>query len=444
MYLFYSGILTGGIQRKRFAEVFPEKFVDDGTMSRFLATWEDTNYYPADSTEWDGEIKEHWEALAWRAKEFGDSRTRGDLVESLDLCLIPEARAMFVDWQNDLKAAALDLPEEFAGFLPKAFDYALRLAGVIYCIRRHAIGAELGWQLQVEDIQRGIAVAMFHLGQEVGILELLLGRNKEAPPAELDERQQHLLGVLRSLETKPGNNLFSVRLITARFLESCPLELKGTTEKAVGRMLRAMGFSPSKISREVDGGRNRSCLELNDKNQKLLKTYLQRLQSLHPAEFNTDITGNHDKPTLTKLTPDSPQGDEIQPLQPLEKQRLHSQPPVNTNDVSFASFVSVDSEQKPKADLFQDANHRHLIETLLELEGCADNGLMSIGFISDRYDLTCQPGTYVTKEVMEDMLRTMGFPVSDKVHNANGQHAERCLLWNEKTISILKQCWPSG
>lgn len=333
--------ITGGIQPKRWAETFGGKFIDDGTVARFLLTCVSPAFYPSDDTTWDGESSKLWEDLAKRARAFGDSRTCENRVKKHTLILNEEARGVFRDWVNDLKLLEPLLPEEVWGFVPKAFEYALRLTGILYCIRRFVIGAELGKDIRVEDVQRGIALMMFYLGQAVKAMALLVGRTKGAPVPEMSEQQQWLIKTLRGLEVGVENGRLTFSLILEKYNETCPPELKIKTSKAMGCMLRSVGFSTARDY--TNNHRGASCIPWDKKTKRLIETHSQSAQSALFVQ-NQEVKGaRFENPTCAKCAGVSPGDEEKRTLRTLKKQSALVQHHENTGKAHLAHFESLTS-----------------------------------------------------------------------------------------------------
>jgi hypothetical protein len=136
--------LFGGVQPAVFAKAFGGNgglYLVDGTVFRFLFTFERPEYYELTVEPWDDVNRNIWEELIQRALNFGDKLAKeqgGIVLQPRNMVLDAEAQECFLSWRNQLAANICELPPSLRGFLPKAYSYALRLTGVIHCIWRFA------------------------------------------------------------------------------------------------------------------------------------------------------------------------------------------------------------------------------------------------------------------------------------------------------------------
>ncbi len=293
--------VCGGIQPEVFKAAFTAKkglYLCDGTAFRCLLTFEPPAHYEQTEEVWSAAQRTAWERTLAAAMAWADQRAA--LGEPLDLHLAPQARAAFLDWRNSLDAQRDELPAQLRGFLPKAFSYALRLAGVLHCITAFHAGSEPAPVLDTPGILSGIDVAEFYLGQAVDAVRLLADE-RGARPTEVSDRMQLLAKVLTSLRPDLDNGRLAVGFIQERFNTLAPAEARIKSPHAMGAMLRSAGLSVSAGKLNANGRRSTRCLLWDQKSEDFVQTSLQTLQtlknqSLHPgALVSKDFADNADK-----------------------------------------------------------------------------------------------------------------------------------------------------
>jgi hypothetical protein len=171
--------IIGGIQPQILSHIFNNKdseglFLNDGTVFRFLFTYEESKHYPLTTEYWTGENQRAWETVLSNALAFGDHG--GEVV----LKLSPEAQKRFIEWRNHLDAHRPDMPPEVRGFFPKIYGYCLRLSGLLYLMDQFAnshfaLNKNLNSILMNEYIEKGIFLSMYFLSQVSDIINLIKG-----------------------------------------------------------------------------------------------------------------------------------------------------------------------------------------------------------------------------------------------------------------------------
>ena len=185
--------IVGGIQPKILVLIFGSDdgvFLVDGTVFRFLFTYEPAQHHELTNEEWTEENQAVWANTLNNALAFADFTDEG---EGENLILTESAQEFFYKWRNDLDRQKMDLPPEIRGFLPKAYGYALRLAGSLYLLDRFSQGLSTVSVLTPKDIEKGIHLVMFHLGQVVTIMDMIKG---EMP----DSTRERILSALEEGE----------------------------------------------------------------------------------------------------------------------------------------------------------------------------------------------------------------------------------------------------
>lgn len=327
--VFLSGArvsVFGGIQPGVFQRVFSKDeegiYLVDGTIFRFLLTCEGHSYHELTAEAWQDGNRAVWNHILDSALHWADEQVKRDpptLRQSLNV----EAQQFFLDWRNEREGSIHDLPEQFRGFLPKAYSYALRLAGVIHAIHRFHKGAEPDTILTLTDIQRGIHAVEFYLGQTVGALQVL--EDSTHQPDAQDERVLHLARVLDSLRGETDSGRLAVGYVWEQFNHSVPDQQKFKNAKAMGSCLRSVGLTISNALHDANNRPRCKCLLWDEKVNSFLKTRLERLGSLETfvqKEFaDRDIENATSR--MSRLNPDGNGRGETS--ETLKNQRLGSE-----------------------------------------------------------------------------------------------------------------------
>jgi len=282
--VFLSGArvsVFGGIQPGVFQRVFSKGeegiFLVDGTIFRFLLTCEGHSFHELTAEAWQDANRAVWNHILDSALHWADEQVKRDpptLRQSLNV----EAQQFFLDWRNEREGSIHDLPEQFRGFLPKAYSYALRLAGVIHAIHRFHKGAEPDTILTLTDIQRGIRAVEFYLGQTVGALQVL--EDSSHQPDALDERAIHVARVLDSLRGEVDSGRLAVGFVHERFNAGAEQYQRFRTPHAFGAFIRSRGLNIADSLHDANGRSRARCLLWDEKTNLFLETSLGSLGSL--------------------------------------------------------------------------------------------------------------------------------------------------------------------
>ncbi len=165
--------IAGGIQPEIFKRVFggyEGQYLADGTIYRALFTYNPPEHHPLTAIGWTEADREPWEKTLQAAFEWADRQE-----EPLFIWLERGAQELFFEWRNNLDQIKNKLPREIRGFLPKAYGYALRLAGALECLDRFSQGQKPRALLDALGMEKGIKAAMYYLGQSVDAVRLILG-----------------------------------------------------------------------------------------------------------------------------------------------------------------------------------------------------------------------------------------------------------------------------
>ena len=333
----------GGIQPGVFQRVFSKDeegiYLVDGTIFRFLLTCEGHSFHELTAEAWQDDNREGWNSILERALHWADEQTNRD-PPTLRQILNVGAQQAFLDWRNEREGLIHDLPEQFRGFLPKAYSYALRLAGVIHCLHRFHEGDEPDSILTLIDIQRGIRAVEFYLGQTVGALQVL--EDSTHQPDAQDERALHLARVLDSLRGEVDSGRLAVGYVHERFNIGIPDQQRFKSAKATGAFMRSVGLTMSPGKHDANGKRAAFCLLWDKETISFLETRLQSLQSLQTIDGQGSANADIENAKSAMSANHAPRDGSMQTLQTLKKQSL--QPGTITGEQSadddIADFVS--------------------------------------------------------------------------------------------------------
>lgn len=267
--------VCGGIQPGIFGKVFGGEngqYIVDGTVYRCLFTYEPASHHELTGESWSQTNRQIWDSILSRAFDWADRQD-----EPLLLALSPEAQALYFQWRNNLDLLRPDLPAPFGGFLPKAFGYAARLAGVIHAIGALHSGEDIPAELSREAMGLGMKAAYFSLGQAVDALSLLLHDGEAARPTEVSSRTILLASVLHKLAAETDNGRLAVGHIQNAYNREATPEEHVPTPRATGSMLRACGLNITTGKHDANGRRACRCLIWDEQVTAFLETMRRSL-----------------------------------------------------------------------------------------------------------------------------------------------------------------------
>lgn len=237
--------ICGGIQPEVFQAVFGDKgglFLTDGTIFRFLLTYEHAGNYELTRATWSEQHRETWERLVNRALRWADTRFQSGN-DPLVLKLSDEAWDCFSDFRNSTFSVKDHFPPAFLGFIPKAASYVLRIAGLLHCIDEFSVSDDIHPVINAETIQKTIATVTFYLGHTLEALRLL---NGEKTSIRQDDTRKYIIAALESLTEKAeGKGHLSVKDIADTYNA---LTGRNETPHKIGKLLRRTGFIPKQDS----------------------------------------------------------------------------------------------------------------------------------------------------------------------------------------------------
>jgi hypothetical protein len=320
--------LFGGIQPGVFQRAFTSDdgvFIEDGTLFRFLLTYEQSAHRPLTLQSWTELNKTGWEKLLERALDWTDRQVdqeTGCIENPFCMRLDSNAQNRFLEWRNLIDRQKRNLHPGLRGFLPKACGYALRLAGLIHALWRFHDGGIPNQFLTLEDINRGITAVEFYLGQTVDAMQLI--ENSAHCPPDTSERVKHLAETLEGLRNEVDSGRLAVGYIQERFNQGMPKEKQIGTAKGMGALLRSIQLTIPDRLHDFHGQRRISCLEWDSKTESFIKRSLQSLQSLQRQEQQCFADGDIGKSKSPK-SPQMPElDDDLETLERSENPSLRS------------------------------------------------------------------------------------------------------------------------
>jgi hypothetical protein len=266
--------IFGGVQPSVWRRCFSGEenaiYLMDGTMFRFLATYEGNAFYSLTAESWSDENRKAWEKTLDLAMDWADAYFEEYGYNELQLLFAEDAQARFIDWRNEVALLAANLPQEIRGFIPKITGYAVRFAGLLNCLWQFEAFVEPGKFVKLADIDRGIAAANFYMGQIVHAAQALFHEDHQLPP-ELTPQVLHLIRTLRDLRGQLDSGRLAVGFIHQEFNNTCQPEEKIATPKAMGAFLRGCGLTISPGKHNANGRSSVKCLQWDEHSEKLIK-----------------------------------------------------------------------------------------------------------------------------------------------------------------------------
>jgi len=321
--------IFGGIQPRVWSMIFGgEKglFLDDGTVYRFLPTYEGDQFYPLTSESWSEQNRKVWERGLSLAMDWADQLILGDGWKPKCLCLNEEAQGYFLNWRNTLYAAKLNLPDQLKGFLPKITAYALRFSGILYCIDQFSKGTFPGNLLALSDIEKGTRTALFYLGHIVDATQALCSKDRVIP-FEITDQAKHLATTLEGLRGEVDSGRLAVGFIQEKYNSDCRPENQISSPHAMGGILRDNGLTVSIKSHDVTHAtkkiRSVKCLSWDKKTDSFIKSCLSCLHCLQ-TQAGQGLTDADIEKAKSELSASAPIGAEpMQTMQTLKNGSLY-------------------------------------------------------------------------------------------------------------------------
>lgn len=350
--------IVGGIQPAVWQVSFGSEkglFLTDGTVYRFLATYEGGHdqFYKFTNESWSDQNRKNWEQPLTVAMEWADAIIADEDWKPKVICLSDDAQELFFDWCNRLHESKSELPDQFKGYLPKLIGYSLRLAGVLYCMNHFATGSFPGLILEREAMQKGIDAVTFYAGHIVDAAQALCS-NKQITPFEITEQAEHLTKTLESLRSEVDSGRLAVGYIWERFNQDCDRNQSIKTPHAMGTLLRQCGLTILAGTHDANGKRSAKCLTWDKKTESFLEQSLHSLHSLHSLcglETQDVMTTDIKKTKSAKSVKSYEAGSELQTMQTLKKQSLYAETPMVDTQTDYADYADFVSKENKKTEL---------------------------------------------------------------------------------------------
>lgn len=283
----------GGIQPAVFKEVFGggrRIYCTDGTIFRFLLTYEKDSFFTLTNESWTVDNRRIWESTLKNAIAWSEEIISVAGWEPHVLKLTDDAQRLLFEYRNQIFKNKDQLPALLKGFIPKAVSYILRIAGVLHCMSHFAEGGSPGQYLFEEDIKRAISVVEFYLAHAVITLRLI---NDDFSPDTVNGTTASLRRTIASLRDDLDSERLAVGYIFNKFNEQCNPALKIKSERAMGTLLREHGLTILPGKHDANGRRGVCCLIWDEKTEQFVQTLQTSTdQCLHGE--NLASTGSSD------------------------------------------------------------------------------------------------------------------------------------------------------
>ena len=274
--------IFGGLQPAVFKMAFCGDngiYLNDGTVFRFLFTYERDSFVPLTNESWDDRNRKAWESTLTNALSWADATIAVDGWEPHVLRLTDDAREYFQSYRNSLFEMKKHLPTPIQGFIPKAISYVLRIAGNLHCMRRFSCGMIPGQFLNIEEIKYSISVVEFYLAHTVSAMRLI---EENISTGDINHMTTTLLKTLESLRNDLDSGRLAVGFIYKKFNALCNPTSQISSEKSMGALLREHNLTISEGKHDANGKRGVRCLIWDEKAEHFLRTLrTSHKQSLH-------------------------------------------------------------------------------------------------------------------------------------------------------------------
>lgn len=248
--------VCGGIQPEVFVGQFGTKsgiYLNDGTIYRFLFSYETSSYFDLTAESWSEENRARWEETVMLAADWAESH------EAMIATLSAEAQERFISWRNLIYSHVEKLPAVFQGFVPKGCGYALRLAGALHLLDCFSNGLQPKQDLGLQEIERGIVLMEFYFAQALDAIKLLMSPKDSVPVDVADDESYLLAEALDRLRNEVDKEKLSVGYIAEKY-NSLVQRVDHITAKKAGILLRKYSLPPAPGKYDVNGAKRVSCL----------------------------------------------------------------------------------------------------------------------------------------------------------------------------------------
>jgi hypothetical protein len=342
--------IVGGTQPEVFWGVFNQEdnegdvFLVDGTLFRFMMTYEQEQFFPITLESWDTENQEVWSGIIKNALKFCHAQAPDlDSVEEIKphrLWLSEDAQQVLVDWANDLKGDKHNFPVAIRGYISKLIGWVIRLSGIIRCLESFMEGVEVKQIIDDTDLKKGIKIAEFYMGHNIDVMISLKDCGYKSDKT-YSEQEVCLAKTLQELTAEIDNGRLAIGFIYEKFNENCLPETKLRSSKAMGSLIRSCGLSVTGGKHNANGKRAVLCLEWDEKTKKYIEACLQCLQSLqsHESQGFQDADIINPMSAMSAINWDN--NEKMQTLQTSENQCLQTETAVNKGYTDIADIADI-------------------------------------------------------------------------------------------------------
>lgn len=264
--------IIGGIQPPIFRMAFGGDhgvYLSDGTVFRFLFTYESDSFVPLTNESWSDGNRNAWESTLTNAMAWSDNIISVEGWRPHVLRLSEDAWIYFMNYRNDLHGQMNLYPAPIKGFIPKSDSYVLRIAGILDCIRQFSCGTKPGRIITREDIEIAVAVTEFYLAHTLSAMRYL---ESDTTAAETSEITTTLVRTLALLRTDLDSGRLAIGYIFEKFNELCSPTIKVKSGKALGPLLREHGLTTTEGKHDANGRRSVHCLIWDEKAEQFVRT----------------------------------------------------------------------------------------------------------------------------------------------------------------------------
>lgn len=267
--------IFGGIQPSVWKREFGGNdgmYLEDGTIFRFLPTFEGDQSYPLTAEAWEECHRKKWDETLTLSVEWADEISGSESWQPKSICLDSEAQELFFNWRNQLYEKKKYLPDQIKGYIPKIVSYALRLSGVIYCMDCFVAGTYPSSILKKEWIQKGIKLATFYLGHIVDAMQSICVDDFVTQNDDL-ESARSLACILENLREEVDSGRLAIGYIYEKYHQGCKKKEIIKSARGMGALIRRFGLTIPKTRHDANGKKGVTCLLWDEKVDNFLKQH---------------------------------------------------------------------------------------------------------------------------------------------------------------------------
>jgi hypothetical protein len=267
--------VCGGIQHRIWRKTFggdDELYLHDGTIYRLLVVAEKSKYFELTTEVWTDQDRAIWEKILYAAMEWADQWTFHDGWQPIQMIFEERAQKHFFEWRNELFTDMGDLPNHIHGYLPKAVDYAARLAGILSLMESFSHGHNPNNVLTMNEVERGIRLSEFYLGHAVDAIGGIVNDSHQMG-IDIDDRVIRLADSLNVMRDQTEDGRLSVGFITKLYNRDQPQAIQ-VKPRGMGALLRECGLTVPARKFGFHGVRGMKCLLWDKKTESFIDNVL--------------------------------------------------------------------------------------------------------------------------------------------------------------------------